>query len=728
MYERIVLVTDDQILSDTLTGILQKADFTSIACIYESEISGNAERYASALFIIDNSSQNAPKILQQLDDLNQGPLKPYLILVDTDIPKNIEQFLSCNPIAFISKPVNPPLLIVSVKNALSQINGYLLLHESEEKYRTIVETSMEGILIIDNNFHFEYVNPAFSAMIGVPCDDLIGQDFRLFLSDESKELVINNYKKRQQHEAAPSQYEFFLKRPDGTERCVKIISTVIQNTKGKAQTVAILLDITEQIMARENLLKSEERYQRLVESANEAILVAQNSRIVFVNNRFADFTGYTKDEACGMNIMDFIHPDDSFLVAGYHEQRIKGEEIKARYSFRALTKDGDLRWAEISAVVIEWEGNPATLNFITDITEKKNAELELLNTNRHLQEIINFLPDPTFAVDIEGKLIIWNHAMEFLSGMNASEVIGKGDYLYAVPFYGTRQPILIDIILHPEIENELRKYNIINKCGDVITAEVCIQREDKPVEYFRASASPLYNFNGDMIGAIETVKKITDLKLMETDLKKSLNEKDILLKEVHHRVKNNMQIISSILNLQVKYITDENDLGLFVDCTSRIQSMALVHEHLYRSDNLACIIFPDYIKTLIHSLTLTYGVDTRRISISDQIDKVDLSIDLCIPCALLINEIISNSLKHAFPDNMNGNINIQFSAEQADMYTLTISDTGIGLPDNINPESGKTLGLQLIQALVLQLNAEFNKSSVEGTKYIIRIPRENKFK
>ncbi|HQO03700.1 MAG TPA: PAS domain S-box protein, partial [Spirochaetota bacterium] len=277
MYERIVLVTDNQILSETLTGILQKADFTSIEYINESEISENTASYASALFIIDNNSQITPKILQQLDYLIPGHLKPYLLLVDTDNPNNIEQFLSCNPIAFISKPVNPPLLIVSVKNALSQINGYLLLHESEEKYRTIVETSMEGILIIDNNFHFEYVNPAFSTMIGVPCDKLIGQDFRLFLSDESKELVINNYKKRQQHEAAPSQYEFFLKRPDGTKRCVKIISTVIQNTKWRSQTVAILLDITEQIMAREDLLKSEERYQRLVESANEAILVAQNS-------------------------------------------------------------------------------------------------------------------------------------------------------------------------------------------------------------------------------------------------------------------------------------------------------------------------------------------------------------------------------------------------------------------------------------------------------------------
>jgi two-component sensor histidine kinase len=214
---------------------------------------------------------------------------------------------------------------------------------------------------------------------------------------------------------------------------------------------------------------------------------------------------------------------------------------------------------------------------------------------------------------------------------------------------------------------------------------------------------------------------------MEIELKKSLNEKDILLKEVHHRVKNNMQIISSILNLQGKYIKDENDLGLFVDCTSRIQSMALVHEHLYRSDNLARIIFSDYIKTLIQSLTITYGVDSRRISITDHIDNVDLTIDLCIPCALLINEIVSNSLKHAFPDNMSGNISIQFTAEQQNMYTLTISDTGIGLPNDSDPESCKTLGLQLIQALVLQLNAELVKSFINGTKYIIRIPREKFF-
>ena len=729
MYERIILIIDNRELSDPLTEILLNGGFTNIYSISsESELTQHTGNFISSLFIIDSNFPNVSHFMKILHKIFPGPPGPYLILSDDTIHAAIEPFLLYNPLGFIRTPVNPALFTASVKNACQQHTNYIQLHESEEQYRTIVETSMEGILILDDDFHFVYVNPSFCAMIGKPCHELIGKDFRPFVAEESRYLVIDNYKKRQQDGTALPRYEFYIIRPDGTKRCIEIISTVIHDAKGRPQTVAILLDITERIKAREALIRSDERYQLLVESASEIILVAQDSIIVFVNNRFVDFTGYTKDEACGMSIMQIIYPDDRELVAQSHIQRIHGKAVESCYSFRAVRKNGDIRWAEINAVIIEWEGRPATLNFITDITDKKNAEIELLNSNRNLQEIINFLPDPTFAVDLDGRITIWNHAMELLCGMHASEVLGQGDYLYAVPFYGTRHPILIDIILNPGIEDEIKHYNTISHAGNIITAEVCVQRNNVPDEYFWASASPLYNFRGEMIGAIETVKKITDKKLMENELIKSLNEKDILLKEVHHRVKNNMQIISSILNLQGQYITDENDFNLFVDCKSRIQSMALVHEHLYRSDNLAKVVFPDYIKTLIQSLSETYGIDTRRISITSEIERIELSIDLCIPCALLINEIVSNSLKHAFPDNMTGNINILFSKTEQNMYVLTLSDTGIGFQEAAPSESNKTLGLQLIQALTSQLNASVEKSTGPGTTYTIHIPSDRKVK
>lgn len=729
MYEQIVLITDDTMLADALTKVLLDNGFNSILRISQkSEIVRETCIPFSSLFIIDSRFHEAQLIIKILNDNVPELPKPYLILTDNAGPDTIEQFLLYDPICFVSITDIPRSFIVSVKNALSLMNNNLRLHESEDKYRTIVETSMEGILILDDNFHFVYVNPAFCAMIGVSCVNLIGKDFRPFLAEESRELVIENYKKRQRKDTVLPRYEFYIVRPDGEKRCIEIISTVIHDAKGKPQTVAILLDITERIKAKEALVVSEERYEHLVESANEVILVAQDSIIVFVNRRFVNFTGYTKEEACGTNIMQLIHPEDRAFVVNSHLQRLKGKDVESLYSFRAVTKNGDIRWAEINAVMIEWEGRPATLNFITDITEKKLAEIELLNTNRHLQEIINFLPDPTFAIDMEGKLIIWNHAMELLSAMKSADVIGQGDYLYAIPFYNTRRPVLIDIILHPEIENELPQYISVKREGDILSAEVSIQHNNSPEEYYWASASPLYNFSGEMIGAIETVKSIKDLKHLELELKESLKEKDILLKEVHHRVKNNMQIISSILNLQGKYITDLNDYNLFVDCKSRIQSMALVHEHLYRSDNLARIVFPDYIKTLIHSLIGTYGVDSGRITITDKIEMIDLSIDVCIPCALLINEIVSNSLKHAFPDNIKGNINIEFSDTNRGMYILVIRDNGVGFTEEINPALQKTLGLQLVQALCSQLNATIEKSADNGngTMYTIHIPTRAK--
>ncbi|RLF58458.1 MAG: hypothetical protein DRN27_05395 [Thermoplasmata archaeon] len=211
----------------------------------------------------------------------------------------------------------------------------------------------------------------------------------------------------------------------------------------------------------------------------------------------------------------------------------------------------------------------------------------------------------------------------------------------------------------------------------------------------------------------------------EKGLTESLDEKNMLLKEVHHRVKNNLQIISSLLYLQD---TSKNKDNATDELRNRIRSMSLIHERLYRSKNLSEINLKEYLTELIQALYTSYGTETTMVqyNIIDESD-VNLDIDTAIPCGLIINEIISNSLKHAFPHNNEGKININIKKEDKNLI-LTINDNGIGLPDKIKFTSSKTLGMQLIKSLVKQLNGTIKIQGEGKTEYILQLPDQQKIK
>lgn len=212
----------------------------------------------------------------------------------------------------------------------------------------------------------------------------------------------------------------------------------------------------------------------------------------------------------------------------------------------------------------------------------------------------------------------------------------------------------------------------------------------------------------------------------------SLYEKEVLLKEIHHRVKNNLQIISSLLNLQSEQIADPLFKEKHKVSCDRIRSMALVHEKLYESGNLTRIDFADYIESLVSSLNFSYNPDSTRIRLQTQFDVTRkdrfLKIESAIPCGLILNELLSNAFKYAFPAERAGQINIRFSAERKDRfcnYRLEVSDDGIGLPSNLDPEKTESLGLQLIKILSEQLDGKMEFGNTKGTQFELCFSLEN---
>ncbi len=222
--------------------------------------------------------------------------------------------------------------------------------------------------------------------------------------------------------------------------------------------------------------------------------------------------------------------------------------------------------------------------------------------------------------------------------------------------------------------------------------------------------------------AVFVSRDIAKRKKAELQIRKDLKEKKVLLQEIHHRVKNNMQVISSLLNLQSGFLEDDKTKELFQESRSRVFSMSLVHEKLYKSENLANIDFGEYINNLIKHLTSSYLIYPHQIRITYDINNIHLNINMAIPCGLIINELVSNALKYAFPENRKGEINISMKYI-ADNYEMIVSDNGIGFSVKIDPENLATLGLQLVHSLTKQLNGTIRIVHQKGTKFIINFKK-----
>jgi two-component sensor histidine kinase len=219
------------------------------------------------------------------------------------------------------------------------------------------------------------------------------------------------------------------------------------------------------------------------------------------------------------------------------------------------------------------------------------------------------------------------------------------------------------------------------------------------------------------------LRDVTQRVLADEKIRSSLREKEALLKEIHHRVKNNLQVVSSLLGLQSRTIQDPEVRKMFQESQNRIHSMALLHESLYQSDNLSQIDFPAYIRQLAEYLFRAYGVTSeRRIHLRTELDKLSLTLDAAVPCGLIVNELISNSLKYAFPDGREGEIRVGLHEEPNRMARLVVADNGIGLSGEVDWTTTRSLGLRLVRSLAQQLGAKLEVRSVEGTEVQVMFP------
>jgi two-component system, sensor histidine kinase PdtaS len=226
----------------------------------------------------------------------------------------------------------------------------------------------------------------------------------------------------------------------------------------------------------------------------------------------------------------------------------------------------------------------------------------------------------------------------------------------------------------------------------------------------------------DDLGAEKALLEKTQSEVLRSEqtVRASLREKEVLLKEIHHRVKNNLQVISSLLNLQARYLADPTARAIFSQSQNRVQSIALVHERLYESADLSHVDFAKYVVVLLDNIFDTYGATNRGIGKIVDVVDVHLTVDVAIPCGLIVNEVVTNALKHAFPDGRPGTVRVSLTEGPEEILELTVKDDGVGIPPGIDPRNTVSLGLDLVTTFAEQLNAEVDIGREGGTSFRFR--------
>jgi PAS domain S-box-containing protein len=333
-----------------------------------------------------------------------------------------------------------------------------------------------------------------------------------------------------------------------------------------------------------------------------------------------------------------------------------------------------------------------------EIESRKKSEEALKLANIYNRSLIEVNLDPLVTIGLDGKITDVNSSTETVTGYSRHELIGTDFSSYFT-----------------EHDKAQEGYKKTFQNGSVRNYPLEIQNKNGksvPVLY---NATTYKNESGEIIGVFAAARDINELKKAEDKLKASLNEKELLLKEIHHRVKNNMQIISSLLSLQSKYIEDNSTIQILKESEVRIKAMSLVHEAIYLSDNLSSIPFQSYIQRLVMDIIIHYN--TQWITPKFNIEDINFNIETAIPCGLIITEIVTNSIKYAFLNN-EGVISVEFTREM-DKLKLTVSDNGRGLPEHLLHEKSNSLGLLLVEMLVNQLEGELKIDNRNGTTFTI---------
>ena len=493
------------------------------------------------------------------------------------------------------------------------------------------------------------------------------------------------------------------------ERWYECRDRAILWSDGRIVRMEIATDITEHKWAEKALLESEARYRRIVETANEGIMMMDSQfRYAFVNQKLADMLGYLPEDILGRPVTSFIFEEDLPDHLAKMEKRVSG--VGAQYERRHRRKDGSTCWTMVSATALKDEAGHFAGSFamLTDITERKLIEEELRKSQRILADIINFLPDATMVIDRKGRVIAWNQVIEAMTGVNANDIMGKGNYEYAIPFYGIRRPILIDLVLLPQEDVE-KSYAQFERRDGILFGEAYTPNMKSGETYLSASAAVLYDHDGNVYGAIESIRDITDRKkaeeqkrIAEKELKKAHDELELRVKErtaelearnaemerfvytVSHELRSPLISVGGVVGFMKNDLKDgdtrriEADLMLIENAVARMDQLLSETLELSRIGRVANppqeSSFGEIVREALDQIA--DKIRSKNVVVSVASDLPMVNVDRTRILEVMVN-LIENSLKHMGNEAL-PKIEIGYRSDGSETV-FYVNDNGIGI-------------------------------------------------
>lgn len=455
----------------------------------------------------------------------------------------------------------------------------------------------------------------------------------------------------------------------------------------------------------ESFSNTEEMMYLAVEaSPSGMVMMDQDGKIVMVNSMTEKLFGYSRQELIGSPLEMLVperfrhqHPEYRKTYIGESKTRLMGHGR----DLYGLHKNGQEFPVEVGLNPIETEHGIFVLAAIVDITDRKYAE-------EMIRLAVEASPNGMIMTNHQGVIVMVNTTTETLFGYSREELIGQS----------------IDILIpeshrahHPELRKDYLKHPSARAMGhgrDLYGLHK--NGKEFPVE---VGLNPTQTPQGFMV--LASVIDITERKYQEKQLKAALKEKDLLLSEIHHRVKNNLQIIDSLLGMQSGMLLNSTVVSILKESQNRVKSMAMIHQILYESSDFSHVDFSSVVQSLVSNLSASYALDSSRVQINIDTDQVLLSIDTSIPLGLILNELCTNAIKYAFSENRAGNINISLKYLAANKLQVLVTDDGIGIPEEFDIENAPSLGLQLVQLLSEQISAELTIQRRNPTSFSLII-------
>ncbi len=647
-------------------------------------------------------------------------------------------------------------ITIFFKDITDEKEAEKVLKENENKLRYVLENSLDVAYRRNlNTSEYDYLSPVIEKVIGYSLEEFTSMSVKEFLElvhPEDKENVIDNYVNIYSGKVDAIEIEFRIKQKEGQYKWIND-SASLNKEDNSTYVVGTVRDITERKAAEKSLKKSAERFRAVAESAVDAIVTTDSEgNIIFFNDSLTTIFGYTKGEITGKPLTilmperfknKYLEELIKYKKSGKH--RLVGKTV----STNGLKKDGTEFPFEMSLSAWGSGGKTYFTSIIRDITLQKIAEEKMKDHVKKLTIINKVISTANKASDINSLLKEVLISIMDLLGFESGGIylLEKNTGFSELAYYENLPGEFLEKVKRLKVDVE--PYSTVYDRGIPIYNYIEIKPEIETLYGFKSAATvPIFSA-GKVIGSLNMVSNeksfTTDLEkdilesigvqtgtviakmYSEAAIKESLREKELLITEIHHRVKNNMQIISSLLNLQSQYVEgDELAADVLKESQNRVKSMAMVHEKLYQSTNLTSIEFDGYIKSLVSDLFYTYKLLEDQIKPVIDIEKIKLNMETAIPCGLIINELVSNSLKHAFPEKRKGEIHVSLKTLNNE-YELDVSDNGVGFPDGLDFKNTNSLGLQLVRSLVNQVDGKIELEKNHGTKFKITF-KELKYK